>query len=35
MINRLVTFTAADMGEATTGGKGNALNNLQVNITKL
>lgn len=35
VINKLVTFTPSDMGEFVTGGKGNALNNLQVNIENL
>ena len=32
IINKLITFTASDMGQFVTGGNGNALNNLQVNI---
>ena len=28
IINKLITFTPADMGELVTGGKGNALNSL-------
>ncbi|KLT15771.1 molybdopterin-dependent oxidoreductase [Neobacillus vireti] len=35
LINKLLAFTPADMGEFITGGKGNALNDLQVNIAKL
>lgn len=34
IINKLVHFTPADMGEAVTGGKGNALNEVKVNIEK-
>lgn len=34
LINKLVRFTPADMGQAVTGGKGNALNDLKVNIEK-
>lgn len=34
-INKLVTFIAADMGEQMTGGSGNALNDLQVNVRKI
>lgn len=35
LINKLITFTPSDMGQFVTGGKGNALNNLQVNIENL
>lgn len=34
LINQLIRFTPADMGQAVTGGKGNALNELKVNIEK-
>ncbi|MDF2857501.1 MAG: hypothetical protein K0Q87_3352, partial [Neobacillus sp.] len=34
LINKLIRFTPADMGQAVTGGKGNALNELKVNIKK-
>lgn len=34
-INKLVTFIAADMGERVTGGTGNTLNDLRVNIRKI
>lgn len=34
MINQLIRFTPADMGEVVTGGSGNALNQLFVNIGK-
>ena len=34
-ISKLVTFVAADMGERMTGGSGNSLNDLRVNIRKL
>jgi anaerobic selenocysteine-containing dehydrogenase len=35
VINKLISFTPSDMGQFVTGGKGNALNNLQVNIENL
>ena len=35
IINKLITFTPADMGKLVTGGKGNALNNLHVDIENL
>ncbi|KGM45561.1 molybdopterin oxidoreductase [Neobacillus niacini] len=35
LINKLITFTPSDMGQYMTGGKGNALNNLHVNIENL
>lgn len=35
LINTLITFKEADMGMVVSGGKGNALNDLQVNIQKL
>ncbi|HEY2420917.1 MAG TPA: molybdopterin dinucleotide binding domain-containing protein [Neobacillus sp.] len=35
LINKLISFTASDMGEVMTSGKGNALNDLHVDITKL
>jgi anaerobic selenocysteine-containing dehydrogenase len=34
-INKLISFKEADMGKIISGGKGNALNDLQVNIKKL
>lgn len=34
LINKLIRFTPADMGQVVTGGKGNALNELKVNIEK-
>ncbi|WP_053362675.1 molybdopterin-dependent oxidoreductase [Bacillus sp. FJAT-27251] len=34
-INRLISFKEADMGMALSGGKGNALNDVQVDIKKL
>lgn len=33
-INQLIRFTSADMGKVVTGGKGNALNEIRVNIRK-
>jgi anaerobic selenocysteine-containing dehydrogenase len=35
LINKLITFTPSDMGKFVTGGKGNALNNIHVNIANL
>jgi anaerobic selenocysteine-containing dehydrogenase len=35
VINTLITFIPADMGKIVTGGNGNALNDIQVNISKL
>jgi anaerobic selenocysteine-containing dehydrogenase len=35
LVNKLISFTAADMGKVMTSGNGNALNDLQVNIAKL
>lgn len=34
-INKLIAYMAADMGERMTGGTGNALNDLRVNIRKI